>query len=58
MTLNYQTDGTGPNGNSGLAAIGAGSQVINVSGNVYQVAAGQLNTAALNFGNRCRWGRA
>ena len=50
VTLNYQTDGTGPNGNSGLAAIGAGSQVIGVSGNVYQSAAGQLNTAALNFG--------
>ena len=50
VTLNYQTDGTGPNGNSGLAAIAAGSQTINVSGNVYRLATGQLNTAPLNFG--------
>ena len=49
VTLNYQSDGTG-NGNSGLAAIAAGSQTVNVSGNVYQVAAGTLNTAPLNFG--------
>ena len=27
-----------------------GSQTINISGSVYQLAAGQLNTAALNFG--------
>ena len=50
VTLNYQTDGMGPNGNSGLAAISAGLQNITVSGNVYQLAAGQLNTAPLNFG--------
>ena len=50
VTLAFQTDGTGTNGNSGLAAIGAGSQTINVSGNVYQLAAGQLNSAPLNFG--------
>ena len=50
VTLAYQTDGTGPNGNSGLAAIGAGNQIVTVSGNVYQVAQGQIQTAALNFG--------
>ena len=50
VTLTYQSDGSGANGNSGLAAIAAGTQVVNVSGNVYQLAAGQLNTAPLNFG--------
>lgn len=47
MTIGFQSDGTGT---SGLAAVGAGSQVITVNGNVYQVAQGQLNTAPLNFG--------
>ncbi len=47
VTLNYVTDGTGT---SGLAAESVGSQTISVSGNVYQVAAGQLNTTSLNFG--------
>jgi hypothetical protein len=47
VTLNYATDGTGT---SGLAAASVGSQAINVSGNVYQVAQGQLNTTSLNFG--------
>ena len=47
VTLNYATDGTGT---SGLAAESVGSQTISVSGNVYQVAAGQLNTTSLNFG--------
>ncbi len=50
VTINYQTDGTGPNGNSGLAAISAGSQVLNVSGNVYQVAVAQVVPTTLNFG--------
>lgn len=50
VTIAYQSDGTGPNGNSGLAAIGAGSQTIGVSGNVYQAASGALQTTALNFG--------
>lgn len=49
-TLAYVSDGTGSNGNSGLAPSSVGSQIINVSGNVYQLAAGQVNTAALNFG--------
>jgi hypothetical protein len=47
VTLNYQTDGTDT---SGLAAASAGSQVINVSGNVYQLASGQINSSPLNFG--------
>jgi hypothetical protein len=47
ITINYQTDGTGT---SGLAAESVGSQAITVSGNVYQVAAGNLNTTSLNFG--------
>jgi hypothetical protein len=47
VTLNYQTDGTGT---SGLSTASAGSQVINVSGNVYQLASGQLNSSPLNFG--------
>src|ERR1019366_2341891 len=49
VTLAYQSDGTGSNGNSGLAAIGIGNQVINISGNVYRLAA--ANTiGAVNFG--------
>ncbi|TXI77148.1 MAG: S-layer family protein, partial [Dokdonella sp.] len=47
VTLNYQTDGTGT---SGLAAASAGSQTVNVSGNVYRFA--QPNTIGpINFGN-------
>jgi len=52
VTLAYQTDGTGPNGNSGLAAISAGSQIINVSGNVYQAASGNATPSpTVNLGN-------
>ncbi len=50
VTLAYQSDGAGANGRSGLAAIGAGTQTIGVSGNVYQSAIGALQTPALNFG--------
>ena len=51
VTLNYQTNAAvGGVAVNGLSAISAGNQVINVSGNVYQLAAGQINTAALNFG--------
>ena len=49
VTLNYQTDGTGPNGNSGLAAISAGSQTINVSGNVYLQAQPSFTSTNINF---------
>ncbi|MFO1198003.1 MAG: choice-of-anchor D domain-containing protein [Burkholderiaceae bacterium] len=52
VTLAYQTDGTGPNGNSGLAAISAGSQTINVQGNVYNVAVGSATTTPVTFTNR------
>ncbi|WP_045220858.1 beta strand repeat-containing protein [Desulfonatronum thioautotrophicum] len=37
-------------GTSGLADLSLGSQAITVSGNVFQVAEGNLNTTSLNFG--------
>ncbi len=46
-TLNYISDGSG---SSGLGTTNVGSQTINVSGNVYQVAQGHVNTALLKFG--------
>ena len=50
VTLAYQTDGTGPNGNSGLAAAAAGTQVISVSGNVYTAAIAQVAPTTVDFG--------
>ncbi len=51
VTLNYDTTGTVNGVSNGLALQGANApQVINVSGNVYQLAAGALQTAPLNFG--------
>jgi hypothetical protein len=51
VTLNYDTTGTVNGVSNGLALSGANApQVINVSGNVYQLAAGALQTPALNFG--------
>ena len=47
VTLNYVSNGTGT---SGLGNTSVGSQVVNVTGNVYQAAAGQINTAPLSFG--------
>ena len=51
--LTFESDGTGPNGNSGLAAVSAGIHNFNVIGNVYQAA--QPTPAALpsvvNLGN-------
>lgn len=47
VTLNYATNGTGT---SGLATASAGSQVIAVSGNVYQAAVGNLTNSPYNFG--------
>jgi len=49
VTLNYISDGTGT---SGLSAIAAGSQVINVSGNVYHVAAGVSLVSPLQVANQ------
>jgi len=49
VTLNYQSDGTGT---SGLAAIGAGSQTVNVSGDVYRTANPLLNTLSLTLAAR------
>ncbi len=51
VTLNYETTGTVNGISNGLALAGANApQVINVSGNVYQLAVGALQTPALNFG--------
>ncbi|WP_300321866.1 choice-of-anchor D domain-containing protein [Accumulibacter sp.] len=47
VTLNYVSDGAGT---SGLAAIAAGSQTINVSGDVYRLASANTLTA-INFGS-------
>jgi|JI10StandDraft_1071094.scaffolds.fasta_scaffold01355_3 hypothetical protein len=46
-TISYVSDGTG---SSGLAAIAAGSQTINVSGDVYRLASAN-NLGAVAFGN-------
>lgn len=50
VTLNYQTAGAVGGVSNGLGVTNVGSQTISLGGNVYQVAAGQLNTAPLNFG--------
>ena len=50
VTLNYQTAGAVGGVSNGLGVAEVGSQTITVSGNVYQVAAGQIVTAPLNFG--------
>jgi hypothetical protein len=47
VTVAFQSDGTGTTGG---APISVGTQTLNVSGNVYQTAVGQLNTTSLNFG--------
>jgi hypothetical protein len=50
IRLDYETLGTVGGTSNGLGTAGAGSQTINVSGNVYQLAAGAIQTTALNFG--------
>jgi hypothetical protein len=50
VTINYQTAGAVNGVSNGLAPANVGTDVITVSGNVYQLAQGQLNTTALNFG--------
>ncbi|MFT3820004.1 MAG: choice-of-anchor D domain-containing protein [Rubrivivax sp.] len=50
VTVNYQTNGTVGGNSNGLGTAAAGSQVVNVSGNVYQLAAGNLVNNSLNFG--------
>ncbi|MCZ2292523.1 MAG: choice-of-anchor D domain-containing protein, partial [Burkholderiales bacterium] len=50
VTLNYQTTGTVNGVSNGLGLTGVGNQVINVSGNVYQAASGQLVGNSWNFG--------
>jgi hypothetical protein len=50
VALNYQTTGTVNGVSNGLPLAGANApQTINVNGNVYQAAAGQIITAPLNF---------
>jgi len=46
-TLTLASDGSGT---SGFAPLGLGTQVVNITGNVYAPAVAQLNTTALNFG--------
>ena len=49
VAVTYQSDGTGT---SGFAAIGAGSQTVNVSGNVYRLASAQIdNAGSFSFGS-------
>jgi hypothetical protein len=51
VQVNYETLGTVAGVSNGLGVAGANAaQTINVSGNVYQVAAGALQTGPLNFG--------
>ncbi|KPF54527.1 hypothetical protein D621_09240, partial [beta proteobacterium AAP51] len=51
VTLAYASDGTGPNGNSGLAAVAAGGQTIDLSGNVYRLAqASAVTPGVVNLG--------
>ena len=50
VTLNYQTAGAVNGVSNGLGVASVGSQVVTVNGNVFQVAAGAIQTAALNFG--------
>jgi len=47
VTLALASDGSGT---SGLPLLALAPQTVAVSGNVYQIAQGQLNTAPLNFG--------
>jgi hypothetical protein len=44
LTLVYETDGSGSNGHSGLAAAAAGTQTLNVSGDVYRLASASAVT--------------
>jgi len=48
VLVSYSSDGFGT---SGLGAIGAGSQTLTLSGDVYRVAVGTLSATSLNLGN-------
>jgi PEP-CTERM motif len=50
VTLAYQTAGAVNGVSNGLGTASVGTQVVTVSGNVYQAAAGALQSAPLNFG--------
>jgi hypothetical protein len=47
VTLSFESDGTGT---SGLGTLALADRTVDVTGNVYQVAEGRLDTAPLNFG--------
>jgi hypothetical protein len=52
VTLAFASDGTGPNGNSGLAAVNLGTQTLGVSGNVYRLAqASAVTPNVVNLGS-------
>ena len=51
VTLAYQTAGAVGGVSNGLGTASAGTQVVTVSGNVYQAASGAIVSAPLNFGN-------
>ncbi len=50
VILDYQTSGAVNGVSNGLGLASAGSQSVTVNGNVYQAAAGAIQSAALNFG--------
>jgi len=50
VNLSYQTAGTVNGVSNGLGTAAAGGQAVTVNGNVYQLAAGAIQTGALNFG--------
>jgi hypothetical protein len=50
VTISYQTAGAVNGVSNGLGTLGVGSQAVTINGNVYQAAAGALQTPALNFG--------
>lgn len=50
VTLAYQTAGTVGGVSNGLGTASVGADVVSVSGNVYQAAAGAIQSPALNFG--------
>lgn len=50
VNLAFDTAGTVAGVGNGLGTAGAGTQAVQVSGNVYQAAAGQIVSAPLNFG--------
>ena len=50
VNIDFQTAGAVGGASNGLGIASAGSQAVTVNGNVFQAAAGQIVTPALNFG--------